>query len=396
MYHKLIINRRLSGTRRWKVCAVFYLPYLDNASVVSRKAVVFVDDAFGGDFEDTISCAFDFVVTLDAREVFGDEFADRRVFLHIGLGNWNGLELLHGAFHQRAVLFRLDGADDAVGRDLRDAAFFVGVFQKRLLMDVAAEDDDVAFKKHVQQFEPFFLLFRLAEGDPFDFAAGNGKDRDVRAQEDVACVFVVVQRFLQPRDVGHVAVPENEQIAILFAGEIVVGERRIRLQGFIEIGDESRLDAFFRAFACEFMVARRQIEGEGEMLLDDIQKVSGHLLGHGFRTRVALREITDLERERRAFRCFVRNGEQLVAGGVFAFPCVEIAFRGLVFLGIHVFEISCFMDGPAVVMEVAQPDDVVGAVCGEQVGGGYEQKCDEMGCLHVFSFDDECEMVYSK
>ena len=43
----------------------------------------------------------------------------------------------------------------------------------------------------------------------------TGKDRDVRAQEDVACVFVVVQRFLQPWDVGHVAVPEDEQIAVL-------------------------------------------------------------------------------------------------------------------------------------------------------------------------------------
>ena len=252
-------------------------------------------------------------------------------------------------------------------------------------MDVAAEDDDVAFQKHVQQFEPFFLLFRLAEGNPFYFATGDGKDRDVRAKEDVAYVFVVVQRFLQPRDVGHVAVPEDEQIAVLFAGEIVVGERRIRLQGFVEIGDESRLDAFFRAFACEFMVAGRQIEGEGEMLLDEREKVIGHLRGHGFRTRVALREITDLERERRAFRSFVRNREQLVAGGVFAFPCVEIAFRGLVFLGIHVFEIGRFMDGLAVVMEVAQPDDLVGAVCGEQACGGYEQKCDEMGCLHVFS-----------
>ena len=369
------------------------LPDFNNACVVSRKAVIFVDDAFGGDLEDTISCAFDLVVTLDAGEVFGDEFADRRIFFHICLGDRNGLELLHGAFHQRAVRFRFDGADDAVGRDLRDAAFFVGVFQKRLLMDVAAEDDDVAFQKHVQQFESFFLLFRLAEGDPFDFAAGDGKDRDVRAKEDVACVFVVVQRFLQPWDVGHVAVPEDEQIAVLFVGEIVVGKRRIRLQGFIEIGDESRLDAFFRAFACEFMVAGRQIEGKGEMLLDEREKVGGHLLGHGFRPRVALREITDLERERRAFRSFVRNREQLVAGGVFAFPCVEIAFRGLVFLWIHVFEIGRFMDGLAVVMEVAQPDDLVGAVCGEQACGGYEQKCDEMGCLHGFSFDDECEMV---
>ena len=95
------------------------LPYFNNACVVSRKAVVFVDDAFGGDLEDTISRAFDLVVTLDAGEVFGDEFADRRIFFHICLGNRNGLELLHGAFHQRAVLFRFDGADDAVHERLR-------------------------------------------------------------------------------------------------------------------------------------------------------------------------------------------------------------------------------------------------------------------------------------
>ena len=84
------------------------LPNLTDTGIVSGEAVVFVDDAFRGDIQDAIAGAFNLVITLDAGEIFGDEFADGRIIFYVGLGDWNSLVLLDCAFLTSAFRTRIN------------------------------------------------------------------------------------------------------------------------------------------------------------------------------------------------------------------------------------------------------------------------------------------------